>query len=230
MYRYIFCLGNPGKKYAYTRHNIGFLIADSIASVLGKEFVYNEPAHCQVLTYQEDIPVCNHDTPRNRDVSDNPVSSPELTPSKIIIVKPLGFMNNSGDCVAYFLKKKAIHNVSEIVVVTDNFDLDVGILRFRTRGSRSPKHNGIRSISMALQSNEYARLYCGIGNPPVKHAIPDYVLSSWDDEDDMYYQEMCASATKAILSCFLGTVSNLTNVIATHNQNIKKIHARHYDD
>jgi PTH1 family peptidyl-tRNA hydrolase len=144
-------LGNPGREYAGNRHNVGFLVADLLASRLGAKF--GRP---------------------KREVAEGRLG---FGGPKLIVAKPLTFMNLSGAPVvalAQFFKVP----VDNVVAVHDELDVPYGQVRVK-RGGGEGGHNGLRSMSKSLGSKEYARVRFGIGRPPGRQDPADYVLSDF---------------------------------------------------
>ena len=149
--RLIAGLGNPGREYEQTRHNIGFLVADRLAAQFGS--TWERSTKWGAL-------IAKHDD--------------------IILIKPMTYMNRSGEplhAVAQFHKI----GPQEILVVLDDFALPLGRLRLRLRGS-SGGHNGLESILMQFGTDEIPRLRIGIGTAPSEGSV-DYVLSRFFEEE-----------------------------------------------
>ena len=141
-------LGNPGSEYEGTRHNAGFLVLDRVASEFGANYWKNE---CGAL-----------------------VAHVRHGDGELILAKPQSFMNTSGGPVS---KLAAIYKVkpAEILVIHDDMDLEPGTIRGKVGGGHAG-HNGLRSIHAKLGSNEYARVRVGLGHPPGKKRVTDFVL------------------------------------------------------
>lgn len=148
-------LGNPGAKYDRTRHNIGFIALDWIAA-------------------QYRIPV---DRSKFRALIGDGVIQGE----RVILVKPQTFMNNSGESIQEILHFYKLPP-QNLIVIYDDIDLDVGNIRIRPSGS-SGTHNGMRSIVQHLSSEQFPRIRIGVGKPPAKMDLADYVLSGFLDEE-----------------------------------------------
>lgn len=149
--RLIVGLGNPGKDYAYTRHNLGFLVLDKIIEQQGLKVKKDPAVNAYVATAViEDVP-CS-------------------------LLMPQTFMNNSGPAVKAFVARHQI-SVTDILVVCDDFSLDFGQLRLRLKGSDGG-HNGLGSIVAHLGSRDFARLRLGIGHPGQRSTV-DYVLEKF---------------------------------------------------
>ena len=147
-------LGNPGKEYAANRHNVGFMVADLLASRLGAKFGRSKRAHA--------------------DVAEGRLG---FGGPKLILAKPLTFMNLSGAPVvalAQFFKVP----IERVIAVHDELDVPYGQVRAK-RGGGEGGHNGLRSMSKSLSSKEYARVRFGIGRPPGRQDPADYVLSDF---------------------------------------------------
>ena len=147
-------LGNPGKEYAGNRHNVGFLVADLLASRVGGKFGRSKRAHA--------------------DVAEGRLG---FGGPKLVLLKPLTYMNLSGAPVvslAQFFKVP----VSNVIAVHDELDVPFGQVRAK-RGGGEGGHNGLRSMSKSLSSKEYARVRFGIGRPPGRQDPADYVLSDF---------------------------------------------------
>ena len=151
-------LGNPGREYAGNRHNVGFLVADELASRVGATFGRHKRAVAQVAEGR-----LGFGGPR------------------VILVKPLTFMNLSGSPVASLAQFFKVP-VENVVAVHDELDVPFGQVRVK-RGGGEGGHNGLRSMSKSLGSKEYARVRFGIGRPPGRQDPADYVLSDFSGAD-----------------------------------------------
>jgi len=178
-------LGNPGPRYAGTRHNAGFLVVDLLAERVGGRF--RRRGLCDVLEGRlADVPV--------------------------VLAKPRGYMNESGApivAVSRFYKVP----VDRLTVVHDDLDLPFGTLRLK-RGGGDGGHNGLRSASAALGSREYARVRFGIGRPPGRQDPADYVLrdfSAAERKDLGYLVDRAADAVEMLLSEGLEAAQNAFN-------------------
>ncbi|MBI2339440.1 MAG: aminoacyl-tRNA hydrolase [Deltaproteobacteria bacterium] len=142
-------LGNPGEEYEATRHNIGFLVVERLCGALNGRFKKSRLREEAVIT--------------------------DLGGAKTILVKPLTFMNLSGQAVGEVLRYYRC-DPEALLVAHDDLDLDLGRIKF-SRGSSSGGHNGIASIIDALGTREFCRLRIGIGRPKAGGGPVDYVLS-----------------------------------------------------
>lgn len=147
VYKLICGLGNPGPRYSLTRHNAGFWLVDKFAG-----------SGCW-MTYQDLAEVCFMG----------------LNGKRVILLKPLTFMNLSGRAVSFFASKMKL-KPANILVAYDDLDLPLGALRLRPGGG-SGGHRGLQSVIDALGTKEFPRLRLGIGRPPAGVETVDYVLS-----------------------------------------------------
>jgi peptidyl-tRNA hydrolase, PTH1 family len=148
-------LGNIGEEYANTRHNIGFIVADALASELGAKFTIERHAY---------------------------KTEAKLKNKLLIILKPTTYMNLSGKAVKYWLDKEKIP-LENLLVITDDVDLDLGVLRMRTKGSGG-SHNGLNHIIETLLLTDWARLRFGIGKDYARGFQVDYVLGQWSKKEE----------------------------------------------
>ncbi len=164
-------LGNPGEEYKYTRHNIGFLVADRLAEKLKTGFK----------------------TERYADVAKG-----NYRGKKLIIIKPNTYMNLSGKAVRYWMEKEKIDK-ENLLVITDDVNLDFGTIRLRPKGSDGG-HNGLKSIQELIGGNQYPRLRFGIGKEYPQGGQVDYVLGKWTEEQMKKLPELIEKASDAIIS------------------------------
>ena len=172
--RLVVGLGNPGEEYSRTRHNLGFEVADLLASKWGRTF--SRSGFVDGL------------------VAD---ASPAGLP-RVRLVKPQSFMNLSGPVYARTLKVFEAEPKDALIVV-DDFMLDFGRLRFRAEGS-SGGHNGLKSVEEALGSRAYPRLRVGIGPVPGRRDPADYVLSRYDAAQRKELPFVVEAAADAVLT------------------------------
>ncbi|GAA3656008.1 aminoacyl-tRNA hydrolase [Asaccharospora irregularis] len=148
-------LGNPGKQYENTRHNVGFNVID----ILAKE-------------YGISVTKIKHKAL---------IGEGRVESEKVILVKPQTYMNLSGETLIDIYKYYKV-DLSNIVVVYDDIDLDVGKIRIRKKGSGGT-HNGMRSITKCLGSNEFPRVRVGVSKPTNGQDLADFVLSRFRKEE-----------------------------------------------
>ncbi|SCL18630.1 peptidyl-tRNA hydrolase [Micromonospora rhizosphaerae] len=147
-------LGNPGREYAGNRHNVGFMVADLLAGRLGAKFGRHKRAVAEVAEGRLGF------------------GGP-----KLVLVKPLTYMNLSGGPVAALAQ---FHKIppQRVIAVHDELDIPYGQLRVKCGGGEGG-HNGLRSMSKSLGTKEYVRVRFGIGRPPGRQDPADYVLSDF---------------------------------------------------
>ena len=166
-------LGNPGSKYEFTRHNIGFRIIDSLARDMGIEFN-------KVKSYYSLI---------SRGMINN---------YKVMLVKPQTFMNLSGRAVNRVVSYYKIP-FQDLLIVYDDLNLELGQVRIRKKGS-SGGHKGIESIMQYLNSEDIPRLRIGVGNPSLNYNFDcvSYVLSNFNNDEEDKIAEVIQLSTEAI--------------------------------
>lgn len=148
-------LGNPGKQYEATRHNIGFHVIDELSKRL--------------------------DIPLTQSKFNGMYGIGHVGTEKVMLLKPLTYMNLSGECIVPMMDYYEV-NDDEIVVIYDDLDLQVGKLRLRQKGSAGG-HNGIKSIIQHLGSQEFNRIRIGVDRPENGMKVPDYVLSNFSEDE-----------------------------------------------
>lgn len=166
----IFGLGNPGSRYAATRHNVGF---DTITALSDK---YNIP-----LREMENKGLCGKG---------------RIGAERVILVQPQTFMNLSGDCVRSFMM---FYKVTEedVIIIYDDINLDPGKLRIRGKGSAGG-HNGIKSIINQIGTQVFDRVRVGVGAKPASWDLADYVLSRFSQEEEPLIREGIGRAVEAV--------------------------------
>lgn len=175
-------LGNPGDKYAHTRHNIGFDVLDAFVEDRGAVFQADrlaEVANCKVKG-------------RN-----------------LILIKPMTFMNLSGKAVKYWMDKEKIP-VERMLVVVDDLALPLDTLRLRAGGSDAG-HNGLKSIQELINTNRYPRLRFGIGNDYAKGRQVDFVLNKWETEEIPVVTKKITASVELIQSFVFAGIQNTMN-------------------
>ncbi len=165
-------LGNPGKTYEQTRHNIGFKVIDYLA------MKWNAPLTQSKFKGMYSV-----------------IHRPE---GKVMLLKPLTFMNLSGESVGALMDYYNIQ-LEDIVVIYDDLDLPTGQLRLRQKGSAGG-HNGIKSLIQHLGTQQFNRMRIGISRPPTGMKVPDYVLARFSEEE---IPEMAKAVEKSADACEL---------------------------
>jgi len=163
-------LGNPGPRYERTRHNAGFMVIDELAA---------------------------RTRAAGRLVHDAWVAEATLAGEPALLVKPQAYMNLSGEPVARLLSEHG-SQTAELVVVVDDVALPLGRLRVRERGSDGG-HNGLRSLAVALDSFDFARVRVGVGlEPPPEMDLADFVLGEFLAEELPRLREVIGLAADAV--------------------------------
>lgn len=162
-------LGNIGNEYQDTRHNIGFMVVDALAREAGVTF---------------------------EDKRYGFVAEMRLRGHKLFLLKPSTYMNLSGNAVRYWVNQKKI-DLERLMIISDDLALPFGTLRMKPSGSEGG-HNGLKSITQCLGTNQYARLRFGIGNEFSRGHQVDFVLGKFDDTEQAAISERIAKAGEAI--------------------------------
>lgn len=175
-------LGNIGAEYAETRHNIGFKVLDTIASVSNASF----------------------SSGRYGDVA-----AVRMRGNAVTLLKPSTFMNLSGKAVRYWLQQEKIE-ISNLLVVVDDIALPFGALRLRGKGSDGG-HNGLKNINEMLGGSDYARLRFGIGGDFARGGQIDYVLGEWTRSERESLPERLGIAAQAVETFVCRGLQNAMN-------------------
>ncbi|GAA1668003.1 aminoacyl-tRNA hydrolase [Glycomyces endophyticus] len=182
-------LGNPGSKYAANRHNVGFMVADVLARRVGGKFAVVRKARAEVCEARLGV------------------GGP-----RVILVKPLTFMNLSGDAVAPLAQYYGI-DPEHVIAVHDELDIPFGEIRIK-RGGGEGGHNGLRSLSKSLGTKDYARVRYGVGRPPGRQDAADFVLKDFAKAERPEVDlgiELAADAVEAIIEKGFVTAQNAVN-------------------
>lgn len=157
-------LGNPGPKYELTRHNVGHLVLDELASS-------TSPMPSSFSVHKKS----------NAEIVQTRFKTSDGGERQVILAKPRSYMNLSGGPIAALAK---FFNVApaDVVVVHDELDLDSGVIRLK-RGGGENGHNGLRSTSKSLGTKDYIRVRVGIGRPPGRQDPADYVLRNFNAKE-----------------------------------------------
>jgi len=172
-------LGNPDKKYQDTRHNVGFMVLDALASNLGAEFSKSEKFNSEIA---ETVLTFEGRTGRTR----------------LLLAKPLTYMNRSGDAVSKIINFYKLRPQDQVWVVHDDLDIEVGTLRIRLKGS-SAGQKGVQSIIDQLGTDEFARFRVGIG--PIDNRMinaENFVLEKFDKKEKQIIDEEIKSLVENI--------------------------------
>ncbi|MBO5208546.1 MAG: aminoacyl-tRNA hydrolase [Lachnospiraceae bacterium] len=164
-------LGNPGKDYENTRHNVGFMVIDEAAKKYN--ISVNEKKHKAII------------------------GKGLIAGQKVILVKPQTFMNLSGESVRDIIDYYKIDETTELIVISDDISLDVGQLRVRKKGSAGG-HNGLKNIILHLGHDEFRRIRMGVGEKPSGYDLADYVLGHFPKEEKEQIAESVKKAVEAL--------------------------------
>lgn len=163
-------LGNPGRKYAHTRHNAGFLALDALASSLS----------VSVSQEKHDALLCKA----------------RIGSEGVVLAKPQTYMNDSGRAVAAIMRD-AYATAADVIAAHDDLDLPLGTVRVKLGGGHGG-HNGLRSLIERLGTADFIRVRIGIGRPPAGMDAADYVLSPFGSEERSAAGEATGRAAGAI--------------------------------
>jgi PTH1 family peptidyl-tRNA hydrolase len=169
--RVIVGLGNPGREYRETRHNVGFMVVDEIA----------RRHNLTLAMAPSQIP--------------DAMIAKKFGGDAVLVAKPLTFMNNSGEAVAALARYYDVP-IGDLLVVIDEVALPFGRLRARARGSAGG-HNGLKSVIAQLGTTEFARLRLGVGRGDARRDLADHVLSKFEADERSALGEFIARAADA---------------------------------
>ena len=164
-------LGNPGMKYDATKHNMGFKVIDELVET------YGIPSSGTSLKgmYGKGV----------------------IGGEKVILIKPMTYMNNSGECVRAFVDYYKVDPEEEMIIIYDDITLEPGSIRIRKKGSAGG-HNGIKSIIAHLGTEKFKRIRVGVGEKPKNCDLADFVLSPFKPEEKAAVREGIEKAAKAV--------------------------------
>ena len=177
-------LGNPGREYQNTRHNIGFQVIDAIAeknNISVKEKKYKALIGKGVVAGQ-----------------------------KVLLVKPQTYMNLSGESVREVIDYYKIDEKEELIVISDDISLDVGQIRIRKKGSAGG-HNGLKNIILHLGHDQFERIKMGVGEKPQGYDLADYVLGHFTQMEQEILQDSIARAVQAVETIMTDGVDQAMN-------------------
>jgi PTH1 family peptidyl-tRNA hydrolase len=175
-------LGNPGTKYARTRHNFGFMLADRLVA----HWAGQPGSSCEVRNARLNAELWE--------------ASEDYGARRWIVVKPQTFMNLSGQVVGELSRKHGIA-ADRILILHDELDLPLGTARLKFSGGLAG-HNGLKSVAAHLGTRDFARLRMGIGRPEGSEAMAEYVLRSFlPAEWDLVGQTLDAALDAVLLYC-----------------------------
>jgi peptidyl-tRNA hydrolase, PTH1 family len=163
-------LGNPGREYDLTPHNLGFMAVERLAETCGVKFSRHEA----------------------RSLS----ASAEIEGERVVLAKPQTFMNLSGQAVSGLLRQRNA-SAEDVIVLVDDVDIPLGSLRIRRRGSAGG-HNGLKSIIGALGTDQFVRVRMGAGPDKVVENLVSYVLAPFRKKDLKIVAEVADQAAEAV--------------------------------
>ena len=175
-------LGNIGKEYEHTRHNIGFDVVDALANELQATFELSRLAIYAKASFKG---------------------------KQLHLIKPTTYMNLSGKAVKYWMDQEKIAK-ENILVITDDLNLAFGTIRIKTKGSDGG-HNGLKNIQLLLNTTEYPRFRFGISDAFKKGQQVNYVLGEWSDEEKKTLDERLELSAEIIQSFVASGLSNTMN-------------------
>lgn len=188
-------LGNPGRQYDGTRHNIGWQVIDELADKYNIRVMESKFKGL--------------------------IGKGIINGEKVILLKPLTYMNLSGESVGEAVNFFKIDETKELIVVADDISLDVGHIRMRKKGSAGG-HNGLKNIIAHLGHEEFMRIKMGVGDKPAGYDLADYVLGHFSKEEEKIIAESKKTAVLAIetiMSDGIDKAMNLYNTKKTPKKN-----------
>jgi PTH1 family peptidyl-tRNA hydrolase len=177
-------LGNPGKKYEHTRHNIGFDVMDALAD-----------------KYNISISEVKHKALCGKGVIEG---------QKVVLAKPQTYMNLSGESVVELLNYYKLQPEDEMIVVFDDISLEPGQIRIRKKGSAGG-HNGIKNIISLTGTQEFMRIKVGVGEKPKGWDLVDHVLGHFNEQDRVSVEAAITEAVEAAEMMICGNVDQAMN-------------------
>lgn len=177
-------LGNPKREYDNTRHNIGFALIDALA---GKYHISVLNSQCKAL-----------------------IGKGIIEGQKVILAKPLTYMNLSGESIRSLVDYYKIDPASELIVVSDDVSLPPGQIRIRKKGSAGG-HNGLKSVIGQLGRGEFYRIRIGVGEKPAGYDLADYVLGHFSKEEQILMKEGIEKAVSAAGLMLNGEIDRAMN-------------------
>ena len=164
-------LGNPGMKYDATKHNMGFKVIDELVETYG--------------------------IPSSGTSLKGMYGKGMIGGEKVILIKPMTYMNNSGECVRAFVDYYKVDPEEEMIIIYDDITLEPGSIRIRKKGSAGG-HNGIKSIIAHLGTEKFKRIRVGVGEKPKNWDLADCVRSPFKPEEKDAVREGIEKAAKAV--------------------------------
>ena len=175
-------LGNIGKEYENTRHNIGFKIVDEVAEKFETSFSTEKLGDVATFRFKG---------------------------RTFVLLKPSTYMNLSGKAIKYWMQKEKI-GIDNLLVITDDLNIDFGTIRVKGKGSDGG-HNGLKDIQEKLGTNKYPRFRFGVGNNYSKGRQVDYVLGEWNAEEESQLIERLPTSANVVVSFGTQGLANTMN-------------------
>ncbi len=188
-------LGNPGNEYKWTRHNVGFEAIDKLA-------------------YDFNITV-------NKNKFKSIYGEGIINNEKVLLIKPLTYMNLSGECVRDFVNFYKDLELEDILVICDDINLPLGSIRIRKKGSDGGQ-NGLKNIIYQLNSDAFPRLRIGVGQKPEHYTLANFVLSKFNKDEEIDIIKGITNATDAIEVFIKDRENGLSNAMNLFNKKNKK--------
>ena len=182
-FRLIVGLGNPGKAYRRTRHNIGFMVVDRLATVHGISMGENR--------------------------FDTVFGQGNMGHLPVVLAKPMTFMNRVGPAVSNLIRAFAL-DTQDILVIHDDVDIVFGKLKIKGKGGDGG-HNGVKSLIAALESDVFLRIRVGIGRPETGQDMSAYVLAEFDDQQRALLEAVILTAQTAAETVLFKGLSEAMN-------------------
>ncbi len=180
-------LGNPGSRYAATRHNVGYFVTDELSTRVGGSFALHKPSRAETV-------------------------SGRLAGTRVVLGRSRGFMNESGGPTTALMKYFSVEP-ENLIVVHDELDIPVGALRVKSGGGDNG-HNGLRSIRQSLGTGDFYRIRIGIGRPFGQQPVHDFVLKPFTKDErteiDIVVQE-AADAVESLIQHGLAPTQSAFN-------------------
>ena len=164
-------LGNPGMKYDATKHNMGFKVIDELVETYG--------------------------IPSSGTSLKGMYGKGMIGGEKVILIKPMTYMNNSGECVRAFVDYYKVDPEEEVIIIYDDITLEPGSIRVRKKGSAGG-HNGLKNIIKMLGHDTFTRVRMGVGEKPKNYDLADYVLGHFPVEERKVMDDATKTAVEAI--------------------------------
>lgn len=177
-------LGNPGEQYENTRHNVGYRVVEKVAEKLNIAI--------------------------NKEKFSGMYGEGSYNGKKVMLLKPTTYMNLSGESVCEIVDFYKLP-LSELLVVYDDIDIDLGNIRIRPEGS-SGTHNGMRNIADMLGSHDFARVRVGTGKPTEGLDLAEYVLGKFNDNEKDIIKKSIDDAAEAVLEILDNGIEKAMNI------------------